>query len=175
MTHLVQQLLTLARVQQDAQVDKQPVDLHQAMLGVISDLAFLAHDKAIELELQAEPGRAILASSQLLNILLRNLLDNAIKYTPAHGRVRISIHTQTDRHHLIIEDSGPGVAEDDYARLTQRFYRCVETAQHAEGSGLGLSIVQRILRLHEADIAFSRSEWQGLKVTVGFKVLASRP
>lgn len=169
MTHLVQQLLTLARVQhQDTQLDKQSVDLHQAILGVIGELEPLAHEKHIELELRGEPGIMILASSQLLAILLRNLLDNAIKYTPAHGHVCVCIAPFADQCQVSFEDSGPGVAEEDFARLTQRFYRCVETARQAEGSGLGLSIVQRILSLHEADITFARSGWGGLKVTVRF-------
>lgn len=171
MTHLVQQLLTLARVQhQESQRQRQAVDLHQALMAVMGELEFLAHDKHIEMELRGEPGRAILASPQLLNILLRNVLDNAIKYTPLHGRVRATVLSDDGYCQVSIEDSGPGVAEEDYARLTQRFYRCVETAQQAEGSGLGLSIVKRILHLHDAEIDFGRSEWQGLRVTIVFDV-----
>jgi two-component system sensor histidine kinase QseC len=64
--------------------------------------------------------------------------------------------------------------DEDYERITQRFYRCVETAQSAEGSGLGLSIVSRIMHLHEADIEFTKSELGGLKVALRFD-LANLP
>jgi two-component system sensor histidine kinase QseC len=60
------------------------------------------------------------------------------------------------------------VADQDYERISQRFYRCVETAQTAEGSGLGLSIVQRIIGLHDAKISFSKSALGGLKATLWF-------
>jgi two-component system sensor histidine kinase QseC len=67
-----------------------------------------------------------------------------------------------------LKASGPGVADQDYERISQRFYRCVETAQSAEGSGLGLSIVQRIIRLHAASIRFSKSGLGGLNATLWF-------
>lgn len=169
MTHMVQQLLTLSRVQHhNVHLSKQPVNLYQTLVAAISDLEFSAHEKQIEIELSGEEGVKLEGNPQLLGILFRNLLDNAIKYTPNGGRVNVM--TSRDKAHIMIsvEDSGPGVADDDYERITQRFYRCVETAQLAEGSGLGLSIVQRIMRLHEADIAFSKSALGGLKVELRF-------
>ncbi len=170
MTHMVQQLLTLSRVQHhNAQLDKLTVVVNDALITVISDIETSAHDKAIELELHGPEGLTIDANPQLLNILLRNLLDNAIKYTPAGGgRIKVSFGQQTQQLWLSIEDSGPGVADPDYQRLTQRFYRCVETAHSAEGSGLGLSIVQRILTLHSAEIKFCKSVLGGLKVLLKF-------
>ena len=169
MTHMVQQLLTLSRVQHhNVQPTKQPVDANQAMIGVIADIDFSAHEKRIEIELNGGNGLAIEANPQLLNILLRNLLDNAIKYTPAGGKVNVGLRRDREQLCVTVEDSGPGVADQDYERISQRFYRCVETAQQAEGSGLGLSIVQRIIRLHDANIEFSKSELGGLKVTLRF-------
>lgn len=169
MTHLVQQLLTLSRVQhQDAGLVKQVVDMHHALIAVIADLEHLARDKQIDLELRGEAGMALEANPQLLNILLRNLLDNAIKYTPVGGKVLVSAENYAGRLCVAVDDSGPGVADEEYPRLTQRFYRCVETAQQAEGSGLGLSIVQRILRLHDAEVAFSRSALGGFRAELYF-------
>lgn len=169
MTHMVQQLLTLSRVQpHNVHLNKQPVNLYQALVAAISDLEFSAHEKQIEIELSGEENLKLEGNPQLLGILFRNLLDNAIKYTPNGGRVNVMM--SRDKAHILItvEDSGPGVADDDYERITQRFYRCVETAHLAEGSGLGLSIVQRIMRLHEAAIVFSRSGLGGLKVELRF-------
>lgn len=164
MTHMVQQLLTLARVQHHgAGIDKQPVDVNHAVVAVIADMDHVAHDKGIEVELQSEDGLAIDANPHLIQILLRNLLDNAIKYSPAGSRVKVSFRRKNHQCWLSVEDSGPGVADDDYQRITQRFYRCLETASTVEGSGLGLSIAQRIVALHAADIHFAKSALGGLK------------
>jgi two-component system sensor histidine kinase QseC len=169
MTHMVQQLLTLSRVQHhNVQPSKQKVDLNQAVIAVIAEIEFSAHEKNIEIELIGQDGLAIEANPQLLSILLRNLLDNAIKYTPADGEVNVTVEQDQQRACFIVEDSGPGVADQDYERISQRFYRCVETAQTAEGSGLGLSIVQRIIGLHDAKISFSKSALGGLKATLWF-------
>jgi two-component system sensor histidine kinase QseC len=130
---------------------------------VISDLDHAARDKRIDIELQGEPGLLVEANPQLFQVLLRNLIDNAIKYSPAEGRIKAICRREKNRLYLTVEDSGPGVADDDYQRITQRFYRCVETANSVEGSGLGLSIVQRIVALHAAEIDFAKSELGGLK------------
>jgi two-component system sensor histidine kinase QseC len=174
MTHMVQQLLTLSRVQhQNAQVSKQLLDVNQSMISVMADIEHAARDKHIEIELQGQDGFAVEANPQLLDILFRNLLDNAIKYTPEGGKVLVRLIKHDLKIGVSIEDSGPGVADADYARISQRFYRCVETAQTAEGSGLGLSIVQRIIRLHDADIEFAKSALGGLKVGLRFDLATS--
>jgi len=171
MTHMVQQLLTLARVQHhNVQLSKHKVDIYQAMVSAISDIEFSAHEKQIEIELSGQESLSIEANPQLLGILFRNLLDNAVKYTPHGGLVNVAVGVENQQVWVSVEDNGPGVADEDYERITQRFYRCVETAQLAEGSGLGLSIVQRIMRLHDADIAYSKSHLGGLKVELRFSV-----
>lgn len=163
MTHLVQQLLTLSRVQHQAGIAIQRVDAYQAMADTIADLDHLAHAKRIDLELQGEAGLAVEANPQLLQILLRNLLDNAVKYTPEGGSVRASCRREDGWVCLTVDDDGPGVADSEYERLSQRFYRCIETANTAEGSGLGLSIAQRIVALHGAEIGFAKSTLGGLQ------------
>jgi two-component system sensor histidine kinase QseC len=169
MTHMVQQLLTLSRVQHhNAVIDKQALDVNRAVIGVIADMDHVAHDKGIEIELQGDDGIAIDANPQLLQILLRNLLDNAIKYSPSGSRVKVQFRRLKNQLWLSVEDSGPGVADGDYQRITQRFYRCVETSGSVEGSGLGLSIVQRIVSLHGAEVAFAKSVLGGLKVLLKF-------
>ena len=174
MTHMVQQLLTLSRVQhQNAQVSKQLLDVNQAMVSVMADIEHAAREKHTEIELQGQDGFAVEANPQLLDILFRNLLDNAIKYTPEGGKVLVRLIKQGLKIGVTIEDSGPGVADADYSRISQRFYRCVETAQSAEGSGLGLSIAQRIMRLHDAGIGFAKSELGGLKVSLQFDLAKS--
>jgi len=169
MTHMVQQLLTLSRVQHhNVQLTKQSLDVNPILIAVIAEIEFSAHEKQIDITLSGE-GRVVLAANpQLLTILIRNLIDNAIKYTPVGGKVNVGFGQTTQHAWVTIEDSGPGVADEDYERITQRFYRCVETAQAAEGSGLGLSIATRIMRLHDADIMFSKADLGGLKVLLQF-------
>lgn len=169
MTHLVQQLLTLSRVQhQNIALERLPLNVNELVISTITDLEHQAHDKQIDIELHAPQVLRLDGNSHLLAILFRNLIDNAIKYTPAGGKVKVSARSEPQGIEVCIEDSGPGVADDDYERITQRFYRCVETAQTAEGSGLGLSIVQRIIGLHDANIRFSRSALGGLRASVYF-------
>ena len=169
MTHIVQQLLTLSRVQHHhAAIDKQLLNINQALIAVITDMDHVAYAKRIEVELHGADGLQIEANPPLFHTLLRNLLDNAIKYSPAGGRVKIKYLIVGQKLWLSVEDSGPGVSQSDYERISQRFYRCVETAGSVYGSGLGLSIVQRIVSLHNAEISFSKSVLGGLKVLLKF-------
>jgi two-component system, OmpR family, sensor histidine kinase QseC len=171
MTHTVQQLLTLSRVQhQNASIDQQLIDVNQAVIAVIADMDHVAHEKRIDIELQGKDGIEINVNPQLFQVLLRNLLDNAIKYSPAGSLVRVKFYQMKNQVWLSVEDSGPGVVDNNYHRITQRFYRCVETAGTVEGSGLGLSIVQRIISLHAAEIAFDKADLGGLKVCLKFQL-----
>ena len=110
-----------------------------------------ALEKNIDLELLSPDNKAtILGNATALDILMRNLIDNAIRYSPDGAKVQIDIHS-TDQHvTLIVADNGPGIPEKLRARVFERFYRIVGNA--AMGSGLGLSIVQQIAKLHNAKI-----------------------
>lgn len=174
MTHLVQQLLILSRVQQSGIVVlKQPVDANVALVTAIADLDFTAHGKGVEIELACLARAQIHVNPYLFDILLRNVLENAIKYAPSGGKVEVGLHAGDCQALLTIEDNGPGVPADDYDRLGQRFYRCVATAGSVEGSGLGLSIVRRIVGLHDAGLGFSRSALGGLRVELRFDLPAA--
>ncbi|MBU1215405.1 MAG: sensor histidine kinase N-terminal domain-containing protein [Gammaproteobacteria bacterium] len=164
MSHLVGQLLTLSRLDElSAPALLEPLDLAELARACSAELAPLALDKHITLELEAATATPVLASEELLRILLRNLLDNAIRYTPQGGRIGIEIK----EHTLTITDSGCGVAGEDLAKLGQRFNRLDRATQ--DGVGLGLSIVQRIAALHGATMEFGQSSGRsGLKVTVRF-------
>lgn len=170
-THLVEQLLTLARVDPEhAAAYHQPVELRHLAAIVLAELAPQAHARQIELALEESlPGQVHGDSSQLA-ILLRNLLDNAIRYTPAGGHVTVAIA----QHHgtiLEIRDTGPGIPPAERERVLHRFYRVPGNA--AEGSGLGLSIVRRIAELHRAQFELGDNEQgTGLKVTVAFPSIA---
>src|SRR6185369_4668468 len=102
-----------------------------------------------------------------LHILLRNVLDNAIKYSPEGGQVDISLTVQEGASCLTVEDNGPGIPEAERERVFDRFYRTVDA--NAAGSGLGLAIVGAIAARHAARVRMDRSErLGGLKVEVRF-------
>jgi two-component system sensor histidine kinase QseC len=158
-TRLVEQLLALARVDPEiAAAGYQPVDLCCLAATVMRDLEPLAHAKQIVLSLEQSAANIlckVLGDDAQLNLLLRNLLDNAIRYTPKGGCVSVSIRNLAGVT-LEVRDTGPGIPEAEREQVLQRFYRISGTGQ--DGSGLGLSIVRRIAELHGARLVLSDSE-----------------
>ncbi|MDR3393100.1 MAG: ATP-binding protein [Sulfuriferula sp.] len=168
-THLVGQLLTLARLDpEQGLVKREPVDLQSLAVSVLGQLAPEAIAKDIDLSLVPGSPIKVAGDSDALGVLLRNLVDNAIRYTPQNGKVSVEI-AQQDSHILLrISDSGPGISELERQHVFKRFYRGLGTS--ATGSGLGLSIAQRIAELHDAVIAFDTPKnGTGLCVSVNFQ------
>lgn len=169
-THLVRQLLILARVDPDASIQEyEKLDLNDLLGESIRELTGLAEDRNVSIQTStSEPGALILGQRELLGVLIRNLLDNAIRYSPQGGEVDCSISVSEHHATITIRDRGPGVSESGMQRMFDRFYRGLGTGQ--TGSGLGLSIVKRIAILHNADIATrSRTSTDpGLTVSLSF-------
>jgi len=155
-THLVEQLLTLSRLESSANAAPSGVvDVSAVAQRVAADLALAALARAQDLQLDAAPHAMIQADDMLTSVLVRNLLDNALRYSPDGARVALSIKVEAGQVTLQVEDSGPGLADADLARLGERFYRVLGTEQ--TGSGLGWSIVQRIAKVYGARVNVSRS------------------
>ena len=153
-TRLVEQLLTLARVDPETAVaGHKPVELRALAASVMADLEPLAHAKKIEMELEerleSHADCIVLGDAAQLGLLLRNLIDNAIRYTPIGGGVMVAVNNE-DGVILTVRDTGPGIPEDMREQVQQRFYRIMGSGE--EGSGLGLSIVRRIAELHGAHL-----------------------
>lgn len=170
-TRLIEQLLVLARQQSGSQglVDAQSVDLIATAKAVLAEMAPLAESKQIELrvDMDSDAQAKVTGQPDALRILLRNLLDNAIKYTPAFGHVRVAVATQTGVIRLTVEDSGPGIAPADRSRVLDRFYRVA--GSEVSGSGLGLAIVKTIADAHQASITLDESDaLGGLRLTLRF-------
>lgn len=167
-THLIEQLLTAAQTDpNDRTAELEPTDLAELMRQAIADVFMFAQARHIDLEQEA-PDRVMLRADPAgLRILARNLLDNAIRYTPEGGQVRVGIVEDAATVLLSLEDSGPGIAEQDRKRVFDRFYR--GNANGQTGSGLGLSIVKNIADQHDATVELGTSATGGLKVSVIFR------
>ena len=173
MGHLVEQILTLYRTTPAQYLEKfEPIDLYQSAQDSVAQQYPYFDSKNQQIELL---GSCSMISSDrfLLETLLQNLLSNASKYTPANGRIEISVTTDKHGAQLKIEDSGPGIPEDKYQRIFDRFYRLHGDQNNSsiEGCGLGLSIVKHIVELHHGEIHLSHSHFKsGLAVSIHFPV-----
>ena len=171
MGNLVEQILVLHRTAPDQYVARfREIDLYQLVQEVI--IATYSGYEENEIQLELTGSHATLSGDQFaLETLVKNLLDNACKYTPAGGRVHVSVSADSVGARLQIEDSGPGVPEVHYHRIFDRFYR-EGGDQHQSGvigCGLGLAIVRHIADLHGASIALQASSFEsGLCISILF-------
>jgi signal transduction histidine kinase len=166
--HLLDQLLDLARMESvasDAERLRQSVDIVRVYESVVSDLGSLASRRGLRLESDFMERRIVAMELGML-LLMRNLLGNAIRYTPAGGHVSVSTHRDGDSITLTVDDSGPGIPPESHGRVFERFVRL--GAQGDEGVGLGMSIVQSVVVAHQALIRLLESPLGGLRVQVQF-------
>jgi two-component system sensor histidine kinase QseC len=165
--HLVEQLLTLARLDPATELPKERVDLGALAAEACADHGAAALDKGIAVELDAPAAVQVTANGGMLRILLRNLLDNAVRYTPAGGQVRIRVLATAQGALLEVSDSGPGIPPAERESALRRFHRLA--GQEIEGSGLGLSIVARIAELHGASLELADG-FGGVGLTVRLRL-----
>ena len=148
-------------------VSSQPVELVGLARRTLSELGQLAVEQQIELALEAAEAVPVTGDATALELLLRNLVDNSLRYTQPGGRVTVRIARQNGEVLLEVLDNGPGLAPAERERVFERFFR--GAAVTASGSGLGLSIVQRIVDAHGARVALGEGlEGRGLGVRVVF-------
>ncbi|GAA4337228.1 ATP-binding protein [Pigmentiphaga soli] len=165
---LVEQLLALARQEAGSDAPPAEVDLDAAVRQALSDVLPLAQARRIDLGVVRSDAARVRGHADALAILLRNLLDNAIKYSPESGQVDVSVQADPAGPRVTIEDSGPGIPPEERDRVFDRFYRAASGAS-AGGSGLGLAIARTIATRHGADILLDRSSTLGgLRATVRF-------
>jgi two-component system OmpR family sensor kinase len=169
---LVHQLLALAREESAERASASDVRLEDLCREVVTDLLPLAQARRIDIGLEAGgvESATVAGEPESLRTLLRNLVDNAVKYTPEGGRVDIVLERppQGGGVVLAVEDSGPGIPEADHERVFDRFHRGAGE-QEVPGSGLGLAIVAAVARRHGAQLRLGRSiRLGGLRVEVRF-------
>ena len=164
-TRLVEQLLSLSRLEAvDAPV-MAAVDLRALAQRVVAELAPKAIGKQQTLEFEGDQPCSIPGNETLLAVLVRNLVDNAVRYSPPAARIKVALAQQNGQVVLSVEDSGPGLADADRQRLGERFFRVIGSLE--SGSGLGWSIVRRIAAVHQLELQAGRStQLGGLAVRV---------
>jgi two-component system OmpR family sensor kinase len=171
---MIEQLLSLARQEPRGAPAQQRVVLSNLVQEGVREMIALADAKHIDLGVTEAQPLAMRGDGEALRTLLRNLIDNAIRYAPEHGRVDLSV-TEGERHSmraalLRVADSGPGIPPSERERVFDRFYRVPGST--SSGSGLGLSIVKAIADAHGAGITLGEGlDGRGLSVTIAFPLL----
>jgi two-component system, OmpR family, sensor histidine kinase TctE len=161
LSHMVNQLLVLSKAEPDGAtfLELKPVDLQLLAQEVTGDWVATALQKKLDLGFSSALNTALInGNAALLRELINNLIDNAIRYTPAGGNITVGIKQENQQIILSVQDSGIGISADSQAIVFERFYRVLGTQQ--EGCGLGLTIVQEIAERHGATVHIS-SEGDG--------------
>ena len=169
-TRLVQQLLTMARLDPDAARPATAFDLATLAASVVEEKTPFAEQQRLSLALASAPVK-LCGQEDALRILLANLVDNALRYTPPGGSVEVRVGPDGDQALVEVADSGPGIPEEERERVFDRFYRGRQAP--SGGSGLGLAIVRQIVALHGGAITLGKSPSGGLLVSARFPANAS--
>ncbi len=165
-SRLLEQLLTLSKISPDT-IPMEALDFYPLCQEVVAEMApkVLAKKQDISLECESQLEKvSLIASAFLLEILMRNLIDNASQYTPSGGQIELAIKQEDCFLVLIVEDSGPGVPADKIEKLTDRFYR--QHQQTGSGAGLGLALVNNIVTFHSGRLEFNTASLGGLAIEV---------
>jgi two-component system, OmpR family, sensor kinase len=167
---LVTQLLTFARAQGSTTDLRTNVSAFAVVRQVLEDLMPLAELRHIDLGVVGSDDATVLAAEADLMTLVRNIVDNAIRYTPTYGKVDLEVRKAVDHVELIVSDTGPGIAPDEREKVLEPFYRTLGT--NTTGSGLGLSIVQAIATRIGATIQL---EYADESAQIGLRVCVLLP
>ena len=168
---MVNQILLLSRTSPELfHLQLGRVDVFEVAQKVITDLYSKIESRQQEISLEGDS--VVLQSTEFtLYTLLQNLIGNAIAYSPDQAVIQVAVQRKGTRVELIVEDSGPGVPEEERANVLKRFHRNKTQEQHrSTGSGLGLAIVGQIVMLHHGQIALGKATLGGLKVVVTLPV-----
>ena len=171
----LQQMLMLARLESGQGAGRLELsELRELVRVVVGEAAPRAVAKGLDISLEDGPAVELDCHPALIAVLARNLVDNAVRYTPEGGTVTVRIERQNDRLTLSVSDSGPGIPPAQRSAVLQRFHRLDQGGQ--PGSGLGLAIVARIAELHAAQLYIGTSPMtKGLDIRVQFAAPCTAP
>lgn len=169
MAHVIEQIIALYRFTPENFNQKtETVDLEVILQDVISSNFDLLSANQQSISLDTASKNTLLGNYFALYTLFENLLKNSIKYSGSESEIKLSITYEDGTIKVSVEDSGPGISDEELPKIYERFYRVDSQHSHIKGSGLGLSIVKHITTLHNGEISCSRSSLGGLSVTVTF-------
>ena len=175
--HLARQLLALARAEPEAGITApmEIFDLNALAKQTTSEWVPRAIERRIDLGASTQPAPTpIRGNTVLVQELLRNLIDNALRYTPPDGRVTVRVEQLAGNARLTVEDNGPGIPPCERERVFDRFRRLDQSG--TEGCGLGLAIVREIAELHAAKVSLGEgTDHRGTRVSVAFPLCAPQP
>jgi signal transduction histidine kinase len=170
----IQTILNISRVESKAlKLHIEAIDINELILIVVERLRPLALEKSIQLELSLEPLFAIEADSALIQEVILNLVENAIKYSPNNTQVTIKSVERADVVMVTVIDEGPGISKEEQAFIFKKFYRGREHSLRTKGTGLGLYLVKYFVELHGGAIFIDSSPGLGLKI--GFQLPIESP
>lgn len=161
---LVNQLLAMARLEPEAQAERVLVDMDDLVKRTVAEFSTVAEARQVDLGLTDSTPVNLHGHVEPLRVLVSNLIDNAVRYTPSGGRVDISLRQEDGWAVLIVSDTGPGIPGAERERVFRRFYRLA--GNETQGSGLGLAIVHEIVQLCQGRIVLGDAPDGGLKVEV---------
>ncbi|WP_186119314.1 ATP-binding protein [Burkholderia gladioli] len=169
-TRLAEQLLALARSEPDGATVREPVALADVLAHCVSAQAVVAQKRNIDLGIEEAQPAIVDADIGALRVMLNNVLDNAVKYTPEGGRIDVSLSFNEGRALVRVADSGPGIPPEERERVFDRFYRDSSARMRTDvsGSGLGLAIVKRVAAQQRATVTLGESPAGGLLVEIAF-------
>jgi two-component system phosphate regulon sensor histidine kinase PhoR len=177
MERLVRDLLRLARLDaQQETADVQPIDVAALFDAVVSDLSERIARQRLQIDVKVKPAAAIVkADLTKVQDALRNLIENAVNYSTEGGRIELEAHADGDRALLMVGDYGPGIPEQDLARVFERFYR-VDKSRTGDpgGTGLGLSIVRHLVELNGGHVSAANRPEGGAIFTIALPHRRSR-
>lgn len=155
--HLLEQMLTLARINPESnELKQEEIFIHALAADVIAQIAPTAINKKIALELTGDRHAVVKAHAISMSVLIRNLVDNAVRYTPEGGEVLVNVSKQGQQTVLTVTDTGPGISAELQQRVFDRFYRVI--GNHNQGCGLGLAIVKQIADLFHITIELNNND-----------------
>ncbi|KPJ88900.1 MAG: hypothetical protein AMJ53_16255 [Gammaproteobacteria bacterium SG8_11] len=166
--HLLEQMLTLARINPESnELTREDIFLHALAADVIAQIVPIALNKNINLELSGDQHAIVTANALSLSILIRNLVDNAVRYTPEGGEIVVTVGKEAQKTVLTVTDTGPGISAELQQRVFDRFYRVV--GNNTQGCGLGLAIVKQIADISNVSVELINNDpGPGLTAKVTF-------
>lgn len=164
---LVRDLLDLSRLEDPADSPSDPADLSSVAESVMKVQRLVASNKGIQFKSHVAPEIHLRGDEQQLELLIRNLLDNALRYTPTGGRVELEVYREGTDVYVRVSDNGPGIPLEAQARVFERFYR-VDSSRTRDkgGTGLGLAIVKHVAETHGGEVELKSAVGEGSVFTV---------